>query len=122
MKPWFWACRTNATSTGSRRGVLIDGRRTRPARVRLIRTRPSKDGPQGVLQLVLREGRNRQVRRMCESIGHPVASLRRTRFGALTVAGLRPGQIRELTPSEIRQLTAQQLEARVFKPGPRRRV
>ncbi len=57
-----------------RRGVEIDGRRTLPAKVRLIRTL-SRDGARAVLELTIREGRNRQVRYMCDAIGHPVDRL-----------------------------------------------
>jgi 23S rRNA pseudouridine2605 synthase len=52
----------------------------------------------------LREGRNRQVRRMCGAVGHPVRRLVRTRIGPLRVAGLAPGEWRELTPDEVRAL------------------
>jgi 23S rRNA pseudouridine2605 synthase len=87
------------------RGVTIDGRRTGPAKVVLRRTHEEREGSQATLEFVLREGRNRQVRRMCEAIGHPVAHLRRTRIGSITAKGLKPGQIRDLTPTEIRSLT-----------------
>ena len=83
------------------RGVVIDGHRTAPAVVRVL---GSKGDSRTVLEIVLREGRNRQVRKMCEAIGHPVESLRRTRMGQLTLKGLKPGQIRDLTPSEIARL------------------
>jgi 23S rRNA pseudouridine2605 synthase len=57
-----------------------------------------------VLLMTLREGRNRQVRRMCEAVGHPVKRLARIRIGPLTDKGLRLGQVRELTPAEVRAL------------------
>jgi pseudouridine synthase len=87
-----------------RRGITLDGRRTLPATVRLARVVPVKGGSQAILELTLREGRNRQVRRMCDAIAHPVERLRRTRIGTLSAAGLRPGQIRDLTPAEIKAL------------------
>jgi pseudouridine synthase len=91
-----------------RRGVDIDGRRTRPARVSLLRVVTTRAGPQAVLELTIREGRNRQVRRMCDVIAHPVERLRRTRIGALTAQGLRPGQMRDLSPAELRALVGHQ--------------
>jgi pseudouridine synthase len=66
-----------------RRGVEIDGRRTLPARVRQLRVMSARSGDQAVIELILREGRNRQVRKMCDAIAHPVERLRRTRIGAV---------------------------------------
>jgi len=57
-----------------------------------------------VLIITIREGRNRQVRRMLEAVGHPVESLRRTRFGPLSDRGLRPGEWRELSALEVEKL------------------
>jgi len=88
-----------------RRGVTVEGRRTLPATVRLLRVVSGRDEPGAVIELVIREGRNRQVRRMCDAIAHPVERLRRTRIGTLAAGSLRPGQIRDLTPAEVRALT-----------------
>jgi 23S rRNA pseudouridine2605 synthase len=77
-------------------GVELDDGLTLPARVR--RVRPD------VLELTLREGRKRQVRRMCEAVGHRVLALERTAFGPLRLAGLRPGTARRLTPAEVAEL------------------
>ena len=57
-----------------------------------------------VIEITIHEGRNRQVRRMCEAIGHPVLQLKRTQVGNLTLEGLRRGQSRELTKEELREL------------------
>ncbi len=57
------------------RGVTVDGRRTADAEVYLRRVYESESGPQGILSLIIHEGRNRQVRKMCDSIGHPVVQL-----------------------------------------------
>ena len=56
------------------------------------------------LRITIHEGRNRQVRRMCEYIGHPVLSLKRVALGNLTAAGLTSGQYRRLNPAELRNL------------------
>ncbi|HXH05718.1 MAG TPA: pseudouridine synthase [Vicinamibacterales bacterium] len=86
------------------RGVVLDGRRTAPAAVRLLGRLDAPGGPQARLQLTLREGRRHQVRRMCEAVGHPVLRLRRVRIGPIADARLAPGRWRELTPSEIAAL------------------
>lgn len=87
-----------------RRGIPIDGRRTHPARIIRRRTLPGR-GEQTVLEIAIREGRNRQVRRMCDAIAHPVARLRRIRIGPISDPRLRPGQFRDLTGREIAALT-----------------
>jgi 23S rRNA pseudouridine2605 synthase len=86
------------------RGVVIDGRKTAPAKARLLRTIEGTAGPQGLLSLVLREGRNRQVRKMFDSIGHPVVRLRRVRIATIADDRLKPGEFRELSPRELRSL------------------
>jgi 23S rRNA pseudouridine2605 synthase len=80
-----------------REGLDLDDGRTAPAKARPIG--PSK------LELVLHEGRNRQVKRMCEAVGHPVRRLHRSAYAGLTLEGLEPGRWRELEPSEVRRLT-----------------
>lgn len=76
-----------------RRGVELEDGRTAPAEVR-------RRG-RGRLQLTLHEGRNRQVRRMCEAVGHPVRRLHRSRYAGLGVDDVQPGGWRELSPEEI---------------------
>jgi pseudouridine synthase len=78
------------------KGVTIDGRRTEPAEVVAL-------GP-GHLRITVREGRNRQVRKMCDAIGHPVTELRRTAIGPIRDSKLKPGRWRELTVEEIAKL------------------
>ena len=89
-----------------RKGLLIDDHRTQPAEIRLRRVIKGRKGDQSILEIVLKEGRNRQVRRMCDAIAHPVARLKRVRIGDVTDATLRPGQFRELTEAEIRRLVS----------------
>ncbi|HEV3225756.1 MAG TPA: pseudouridine synthase [Acidimicrobiales bacterium] len=79
-----------------REGVELDDGRTAPAKVALVE--PS------VLRMTIHEGRNRQVRRMCEAIGHPVTRLVRTRIGPLADRSLGPGEWRPLTIDEVRSL------------------
>lgn len=80
-------------------GVELEDGPTSPARVTLL-------GPSR-LELVLHEGRNRQVRRMLEAVGHPVVKLRRSRYAGLAPGRLRPGEWRELTRDEVRTLRRQ---------------
>lgn len=87
-------------------GVPLDGRRTAPARVRIIETFEKSSGLQTLLELVIHEGRNRQVRRMCQAVGMPVITLSRTRIGSITDKRLKPGMYRELRPAEVQQLRA----------------
>jgi 23S rRNA pseudouridine2605 synthase len=83
-------------------GVELDDGVTAPARVR--RLAPSR------IELTLHEGRNRQVKRMCEAVGHPVRRLHRSRYAGLSLEGLEPGRWRKLEPSEVKRLSLQ--------PGP----
>ena len=78
------------------KGVVIDGQKTGPADVKVL-------GP-GRLRVTVREGRNRQVRKMCDAIGHPVTRLTRVAIGPISDARLKPGQWRELTDTEVRKL------------------
>jgi len=79
-----------------REGVELDDGLTAPAKVALLDAR--------MLRITIHEGRNRQVRRMCEAVGFPVLRLVRTRIGALTDRTLKPGEWRALTQDEVRAL------------------
>lgn len=81
-------------------GVVIDGRKTLPATVEVI----SQEQGRAVLRIVIREGRNRQVRKMCEAVGLEVARLKRTAIGPLKLGMLKPGTYRELTNEELRAI------------------
>lgn len=85
-----------------RKGVAIEGRQTARADVRVIR----ETGVETVLLVTIHEGRNRQVRRMFEAVGHTVLMLRRVQFGPLQLGGLKRGAWRELTPEEVAKLKA----------------
>lgn len=78
-------------------GVVIDGKKTSPAHVTVLEKAPGRV----VLQVVIYEGRNRQVRKMCEAVGLEVARLKRTAIGPLKLGMLAPGKWRELRPGEI---------------------
>jgi pseudouridine synthase len=88
-----------------RKGVFIDGRRTSPADVH-AGTTVKGPRPTTLLTITLREGRNRQIRKMCRSVGLPVRDLRRIGMGPIGLGRLKPGQWRDLTPDEVRQLKA----------------
>jgi 23S rRNA pseudouridine2605 synthase len=82
------------------RGVQLDDGVTAPARVQHVRSR----GSHTWFEIILHEGRNRQVRRMCEKLGYPVSRLVRVGYDFLTLGDLEPGQYRHLTASEVNRL------------------
>jgi 23S rRNA pseudouridine2457 synthase len=98
-----------------RQGVLLKGIRTRPAEVQVLPEEPAfpdravpirfrKSVPTAWLRITLREGMNRQVRRMTAAVGHPTVRLIRIAIGPVALGDLRPGQWRELTSQEITQI------------------
>lgn len=96
-------------------GVLVQGKRTRPCRARIIpepplppREKPvTPHGPTAWLEIRLREGRKRQVRHMTAAVGLPTLRLLRVAIGPLTLAGLHPGEWRFLRPNELQRLQAE---------------
>lgn len=84
------------------KGIVLEDGKTAPARTKVI----SFDKKKGtsIVQITIHEGKNRQVRRMFEAIGHPVVKLRRERYGFLDLRGLQAGDARELTAHEVKQL------------------
>ena len=82
-------------------GVAVGGRRTAPADVRMVTRQRTGRVDQSRIRIVLREGRNRQVRQMFEAIGHPVLRLRRTALGPLRLRGLKLGEARNLSKVEV---------------------
>ena len=83
-------------------GMMIDGRRTAPAEVRIVTREPERV----VMEVILYEGRNRQIRNMCEALGLEVARLKRTAIGNVKLGMLHPGDWRQLTDREVASLTA----------------
>jgi 23S rRNA pseudouridine2605 synthase len=104
------------------KGVVLDRRKTAPAEIALKKVVEGDDGQQAVLSIVLREGRNRQVRNMCDAIGHPVVRLRRVRIGSITDDNIRPGEFRELSPREIASLKKMAASAAPARSGAQKRA
>jgi 23S rRNA pseudouridine2605 synthase len=102
---------SRATIRRLREGVDLDDGRTAPARVRRL----EGVGTTSALEITIHEGRNRQVRRMCDAVGHPVKRLVRTRIGPVRDRRLGPGEWRALTPREVHGLYA---AASAPGPGP----
>ena len=96
-----------------REGVVLDDGPVRAVRAQVVQ-RSNTGG--SALEIVLKEGRKRIVRRMCAEIGHPVIRLVRTRIGPLMDQKLSPGECRPLTPGEVRALYAAALEGRSSTP------
>jgi 23S rRNA pseudouridine2457 synthase len=100
-----------------RQGVVVKGKRTRPAKVRRLGQEPDifprsqpiryrKNVPTSWLEIMLREGRKRQVRRMTAAVGHPTLRLIRVAIGPIMLGHLSPGQWRDLTGAELQSLWA----------------
>jgi len=87
-----------------RKGIMLDGKKTAPARVEIVDVKSESS----VLKIVIHEGRNRQVRRMCETVGHPVLKLKRTAIGKLTLGDLKPGEWRYLSFKEVNLIRGKQ--------------
>jgi 23S rRNA pseudouridine2605 synthase len=88
-----------------RQGIELEDGKTSPAQVHLIEGQPRPAGT-AWLRMILREGRKRQIRRMCAAVGHPVQRLIRVRMGSLHLGNLEPGASRRLSRPEIRSLRA----------------
>ncbi|NLT96234.1 MAG: rRNA pseudouridine synthase [Clostridia bacterium] len=83
-----------------RKGIRLEDGITHPAKVKILQ----KGSNSTLLELIIHEGRNRQVRRMCEAINHPVLSLKRIKIGFLSLGSLPKGKFRPLTPEEVKLL------------------
>ncbi len=83
-----------------RRGIIIDGKKTEPATLKILK----KEKKYTTVRIVIQEGRNRQVRKMCQAIKHPVAQLKRIGTGTLFLKDLKKGSYRYLTQKEISYL------------------
>lgn len=96
VRPGVTAEQVDILSTG----IEIDGRMTAPADVHVL----SKEEGRAVLEIVLYEGRNRQIRKMCEALNLEVARLRRIAVGPVKLGMLQTGEWRDLTPAEVESL------------------
>jgi pseudouridine synthase len=85
-----------------RKGVTIEGRKTAPAKVIRRRYDPGED--QTAVKIIIHEGRNRQIRLMGESVGHPVVELRRMRIGFVSIKGMRSGECRLIGQKDVNRL------------------
>jgi pseudouridine synthase len=115
-----------------RRGIELKDGRTRPAEVTLLAEPPTiperlvpirfrKTVPTAWLRLTIREGRNRQVRRMTAALGHPTLRLVRVGVGPIALGELMPGEWRELTPEEVNSLQVDPAQPRPGRASSRRR-
>jgi 23S rRNA pseudouridine2605 synthase len=86
------------------KGIVLEDGKTAPAKVKFLSSDKKKQT--SIIEITIHEGRNRQVRRMFDAIGHPVQKLKRERYGFLTLQGLTAGDARELTPHEVKQMRA----------------
>ncbi len=84
------------------KGVEIDGYMTKPSIVEVVSTDKMHDS--SLIKIIITEGKNHQVRKMCEVVGHPVKKLNRVRFGTITITDLAKGEYRTLKPHEVKQL------------------
>jgi 23S rRNA pseudouridine2605 synthase len=101
-RAWVKGIVTGEKAKQLAKGVELEDGPTAPAKVRILETGPDET----LLEITIHEGRNRQVRRMCEAIGHPVKSLHRTQVAFLKLGRLRYGEMRHLTPGEVERLYA----------------
>lgn len=90
---------TDSTLNKLEKGVFVEGRKTAPARVSVVHVEERKGTTS--LRITIHEGRKRQVRLMCLSVGHPVIKLTRIRLGPLHLKGMRPGEVRLLGQKEV---------------------
>ncbi len=81
-------------------GIEIDGVKTKPCNIRVVTNEPNRS----VMEIVLNEGRNRQIRKMCEAVGLEVLRLKRNSIGPIKLGMLQPGQYRELSKDETRRI------------------
>lgn len=83
------------------KGVYIDGKKTYPAKIRIVKETKKNS----IVEIIIHEGRNRQVKKMCEEIGHKVVTLHRQAIGKIVIDGVKEGKYRCLTQKEINELS-----------------
>ena len=82
------------------KGIILDGQKTWPARIRILASKKNET----TVELIIHEGKKRQVRRMLAAIGHPVKTLKRTAYGGLKLGNLSAGSYRVLTLEELKKI------------------
>lgn len=105
-----------------RKGIPLDGNRTAPAEIVVQKRIETAHGDDALVSIVIYEGRNRQVRRMLEAVGHPVSKLKRVRIGPISDDHIRPGEFRDLSEQEVAALKrdAHRTSARGTPASPKR--
>ena len=93
-------CPTAEEMRAFMKGLIIDGKKTYPAKIRIVKETKKNS----IVEVIIHEGRNRQVRKMCEEIGHKVITLHRQAIGKITVDGVKEGSYRFLTDKEVQEL------------------
>ncbi|GAA3613665.1 pseudouridine synthase [Secundilactobacillus similis] len=93
---------TNDELKTLRKGVKVEGRVTAPAKSKLVSSDHNKKT--AIVSLTIHEGKNHQVKKMLQAVGHPVMKLKRESYAFLTLKGVQPGEYRHLTPEEVKQL------------------
>lgn len=84
------------------RGIVIEGKKTAPAKLKMLKNKGDKANT--IIEITIHEGRNRQIRKMFEAVGHPVMKLKRERYAFLDLQGLKSGEHRILRKDEVEQL------------------
>ncbi len=82
------------------KGVYVDGKKTYPAKIRIVKETKKNS----IVEIIIHEGRNRQVKKMCEAIGHKVITLHRQAIGRINIDGVKEGKYRNLTNNEVEEL------------------
>lgn len=111
---WVEGHPTQATLDQWRQGVILEGRLTRPAQVHVLESKPDRT----LLKIVLQEGRNRQIRKVAEQLGHPVLRLHRVAIGSIQLGQLPSKQFRSLQPQEVEFLQSQVQQIGQMLPDP----
>ncbi|KRK98119.1 16S rRNA pseudouridylate synthase [Secundilactobacillus odoratitofui DSM 19909 = JCM 15043] len=93
---------TNDELKQLRKGVKVEGKLTAPAKSKLVSSDQAKKT--AIVSLTIHEGKNHQVKKMLQAIGHPVMKLKRENYAFLTLKGVQPGEFRDLNPEEVKQL------------------
>lgn len=112
--------------TKASRGITVEGERLSIDRARVLTTRQSREAakPKSRIRVTLRQGKNREIRRLFKALGHPVLALHRERIGPLSVRGITPGAFRRLTRMELAELRGAEPSGRAkwAKAKPARRT